>query len=196
MNSCNEDGIDFDKDTDSYYQIHIFTRNKDFCEKGHNNDFSYSYYIFKINDIDKYKKNIITLCDVFNARAYFGIRRKSVKRVLLNCNVKIAKSLASDANIKPWKMVECVSSADFSGKDKKWIIDIYSKDSSYFTYIYNTITELGGKCNCKLPTPNGVHIICTPFRFDEYKKKLESDNKQFSNANKNYRSLLYSNVPD
>ncbi|ORX86179.1 hypothetical protein BCR32DRAFT_241174 [Anaeromyces robustus] len=195
-NSCIEQCVDFDKDIDSYYHIQVFTRNKDFNEKGHRNDFSHNYYIFKIKDIDKYKKNIITLCHTFNARAYFGIRRKSVKRVLLGCNLEIAKSLANTSNIKPWKMVESVSLSDSSREDKKWVIDIDTKDISYITYIKNTIKELGGKCYYQVPTPNGEHIICTPFRFQEYIEKLKLDNQPFSNVNKCYETLLYSNVPE
>jgi len=196
INSCIEQGHDFDKDLDSYYEIEIFTRKKDFGDKEYSKSFSHIYHIFKINDIEKYKKDIITLCNVFNARAYIGIRRKSIKRVLLKCNVAIAKSLANNASANPWKMVESISRSDFPKTDKKWVIDIDSKDDSYIIYIQDTIKELGGKCYCKIPTPNGVHIICTPFRFEEYKKKLESDQKQFSNANKNYRTLLYSNLPE
>jgi len=196
ITSCEEQEINFDKDPDIYYEIRILTRNKDFNEAGHNNDFSHTYYIFKISDIDRYKDNIITLCNVFNARAYFVIRRKSVKRLLLNCNIAIAESLANNAKTKPWKMVDHISLTTHSSKDKKWLIDIDTKDLSYLCYIRNTIKELGGKCYCELPTPHGFHIITTPFRFEEYKKKLELDQKPFSNANKCYSTLIYANVPD
>ena len=194
--SCFEQGIDFDKDPDSYYEIRIMTRNKDFGETGHNKDFAFTYHVYKLSDLDMYKENVIQLCDLFNGRAYFSICRKSIKRVLLNCNIEIAKCLASGANAKAWKVVERISNSDYGSKDRKWVIDVDTKESSYIRYILKTIKKLGGKYYCEVPTPHGLHIISSPFRLDEYKKRLNLDKKQFSDIKKNHLTLLYANLQE
>jgi hypothetical protein len=181
---------------DAFFEIRILTRNKDFNEKGHTNDFCHSYHIYSIKDLENYQDQIIKLCNMFNARAYFGICRKSVRGVTKRLHVEIAKSFLNDDLIKPWKLIDRVTMSYYKSKERKFMIDIDSKDIEYINYISSIVNKLGGIILTEIPTVHGIHLITTPFNLDAYKELINKDNKEISEIKKNHITLLYANTND
>lgn len=59
--------LGFDNPNDFYF-IQIIQRKKEVPELGSNNRLIRSYYINSVESFNKYKDEIIKLCEVFNAR--------------------------------------------------------------------------------------------------------------------------------
>ena len=179
---------------DAFFEVRILTRNKDFNDDGHNGDFSHTYHIYTLTDLSKFKNQIITLCNTFNARAYISICRKSVKGITRALNLEIARSFINDDPIKPWKVLDRVIMQYHKSKERKFMIDVDNKDKEYIDYIKNVVKYINGEILAEIQTIHGVHLITSPFNLDEYKSILNKDHKEISEIKKNHITLLYANI--
>jgi hypothetical protein len=73
--------------------------------------------------------------------------------------------------------------------EKRWIVDIDTKDSNYVNDVINFINSIrpeGDNVETTIPTPNGVHIITRRFDVMEFRKKYTDIDIQKKNP-----TLLY-----
>ena len=74
---------------DCFYVISIIQRAKDFNEfnggfnnRKHKEHFIRHYFVKDTNELKDIKQNIIDICKMYNARAYFALDAKNIKKVI------------------------------------------------------------------------------------------------------------------
>ena len=162
-----------------------------------------SYTINDISDLDKYKQEIITICDALKVRAYISVNYKSHRQVALNVMVEIANYSLQDYFKSSRGLYDSVVAKFVDHKKQLWIIDVDKDDS--FGKSVDELTELYIKTieSCKpykkivtvIPTKSGKHIITHPFDASEFYLKIGESVKLGSNLiKKNDVTLLYENT--
>lgn len=162
-----------------------------------------SYTIDNICDLDKYKQEIITICDALKVRAYISVNYKSHRQVALNVMVEIANYNLQDYFKSSRGLYDSVVAKFVDHKKQLWIIDVDKDD--YFGKSVDELTDLYIKTieSCKpykkivtvIPTKSGKHIITHPFDASEFYLKIDELVKLGSNLiKKNDVTLLYENT--
>ena len=172
---------------DHFYHLSILKRKKD-CpehERGQNNNARCikTYYIKNLDYLDSKKDEIIGLCEMFNARAYINLNTKSFEKASLRTIAQITDRVIFKQFDHVYRAYETVvGGSDVNIGDKKWIIDIDTKD---YELVLRTIHEIC-KCQSKqiidstiinntfyqnvidvIPTKSGYHIITHPFNLKQ-----------------------------
>ena len=162
-----------------------------------------SYTIDTICDLDKYKQEIITICDALKVRAYISVNYKSHRQVALKAMVEIANYSLQDYFKSSRGLYDSVVAKFVDHKKQLWIIDVDKDDS--FCKSVDELTDLYIKTieSCKpykkivtvIPTKSGKHIITHSFDASEFYLKIGELVKLGSNLiKKNDVTLLYENT--
>lgn len=193
-------GDDSSVKDDIFYNVELIGRKKD-------NAFVdgkvKSYTINDVYDLDKYKQEIITICDALKVRAYISVNYKSHRQVALNVMVEIANYSLQDYFKSSRGLYDSVVAKFVDHKKQLWIIDVDKDDS--FDKSVDELTDLYIKTieSCKpykkivavIPTKSGKHIITHPFDASEFYLKIGELVKLGSNLiKKNDVTLLYENI--
>lgn len=204
-------GDSFDKLDDLFYTIEIIHRTKDgdtiaAIPRGGGNRLHCIkvYYINKISDLDKYKLEIIKLCEDFNARAYFSINVKSYEHITKACMIEFANRISIDNYHKPQSIFESCTAKYVNKSNQLWILDVDKEDADHMNMSIDGLAEFYKNIvkECRpnkpvvtiIPTKSGKHIICHPFDtlkfFDGYPIGSNAD----ALIKKNNNTLLYENI--
>ena len=162
-----------------------------------------SYTINDVCDLDKYKQEIITICDALKVRAYISVNYKSHRQVALKAMVEIANYSLQDYFKSSRGLYDSVVAKFVDHKKQLWIIDVDKDDS--LNKSFDELTDLYIKTieSCKpckkivtvIPTKSGKHIITHPFDASEFYLKIGELAKLDSNLiKKNDVTLLYENT--
>ena len=163
-------------ETDDYfYHLQILKRKKD-CEehekKGNNNARCIkTYYITSIEELESKKNEIITLCELFTARAYINLNAKSFEKVAYELNVQSAIKLQRKEIKFLHRLYDTIVGGGYEKEEKdekgniklnaaygtnikvnigrkSWIIDIDTKE---IEVLIDTSNEI---CKCLSSRPN------------------------------------------
>lgn len=189
-----------------FYLLQIIHRSKDgltkFDEDSEKSHFSNktikSYYVSSHEYLDKKREEIITLCRVYNSRAYFNPNVKSYKQIALKSLSELAKMVSVESYKGVLSLVDsscgqCGSAV--SGKNY-WIVDVDTKDIDEL----NRVKEVIDKCEPIgeekvveiIPTLHGYHFISKPFN----KKKFHDLYDSPIDIHNNNPTLLFYQEPD
>lgn len=172
-----------------FYFIQILQRKKENPELGRNNRLVKAYYIYSIEKLEKYKEEIIKMCEVFNARAYIHLNRRNSKQVGFEMLELLATNLKLNQTDFLGNLYNSVCGHHHSDKDKTWIIDIDEEDpilvEAIETATYN-IEPIGNKIIAWVPTKNGLHLITKPFNSKVFGEKYPE-----IDLHKNNPSILF-----
>ena len=152
------------------------------------------YLIKSIEHFEDVKDDIISLCNMFNVRAYIRLNKRNYKNIDLQMLKHIAEQCASgESYSSPFHLVaSACGSVCQAGKDKTWIIDL---DKEYLPY-EDDVKEMVLECQpydkriewyvetanmtkdearkvvkdemFVVPTKSGKHIICKPFNKQKF----------------------------
>ena len=179
---------DFDKRSDSYFTVEIVRRGKDNPDLPAANYHFKTYYINYISDLDKFKDEIIKVCDLLKMRAYITVNRKSYHQVTLNTSAEYSRRVALHDYKKPYTIFEHCSGVYLDKSDKRWVVDI---DDNQDPEDYVSIIS-PEKIILRVPTRSGVHLITRPFRRDKFFEECEKNG--LPEIKITQLSLLYENV--
>lgn len=193
-------GDDYSVKDDIFYNVALIGRKKDNALVDGKVK---SYTINDISDLDKYKQEIITICDALKVRAYISVNYKSHKQVTLDAMVEYANDIAQDCFNNSRGIYDSVVAKFADHKKQLWIIDVDKDDS--FGKSVDELTDLYIKTieSCKpykkivtvIPTKSGKHIITHPFDSSDFYLKIGELVKLGSNLiKKNDMTLLYENT--
>lgn len=172
-----------------FYFVQILQRKKENPELGRNNRLVKAYYIYSIEKLEKYKEEIIKMCEVFNARAYIHLNRRNSKQVGFEMLELLATNLKLNQTDFLGNLYNSVCGHHHSDKDKTWIIDIDEEDpilvEAIETATYN-IEPIGNKIIAWVPTKNGLHLITKPFNSKVFGEKYPE-----IDLHKNNPSILF-----
>jgi len=186
--------LKFDNEEEFYF-LQIIQRKKDHKDSqfplasNNNNRLIKAYYIYSIEQLDKYKLEIVELCKLFNARAGISLNRKNSKTSALEMLSLLALNIKNGYYNQLGGIYNSVCGQYQPIKDKCWILDIDNKDGVYtinlVTYI-NKLEPIGDKIIADIPTKNGHHLIVKPFNCSDF-NKVYSDIE----VHKNNPTVLY-----
>ena len=183
-------------DGNEFYMLQIMRRAKDQkdYEGKHKKNIIKSYFISSPEYLDNKRDEIIGLCEMFNARAYINLNKKSYKQVSLKALEILAGKIAhEDYNIKSLFDAATGQTSSCDGQ-KTWIVDYDSKDIDELERIKTIIDSIEPKGVEKIvetvPTRHGYHLITRPFNkkdfYEMYNEKLD--------IHDNNPTILYMNL--
>jgi hypothetical protein len=157
--------------------LYIFKRKKDQPEGERDNHQSVrtirSYCIKSIEQLESKYDEIKLLCEIFKARSYIHIQKQNHKDVSLQMMVALAQRI-QDGNLEQQNLFDSVV-GQLKTYEKRWIVDIDTKDTQELETIKFTINQL-----CKpfgfedkiwetIPTKSGYHLITDRFDVMSFK---------------------------
>ena len=173
-----------------FYMLYIFKRKKDQTTDKANHQSVRTiktYCIGSIEQLEKRYDEIIQLCEMFKARAYIHIQKQNHKDVAMNMITEIVNRIQS-GQINQQHVFDSVV-GQIKTQEKRWIVDIDSKENGIENLISNEIHMLrpeGPKVEVVIPTKSGFHLITKRFDVMEFKKKYPEIDIQKKNP-----TLLY-----
>ena len=181
--------LNFENEGD-FYMLYIFKRKKDQTTDKSNHQSVRtikSYCIESIDYLESRYEEIINLCEMFKARAYIHVQKQSHKDVGMNMIIEIVNRIQS-GQIKQQHVFDSVV-GQIKTQEKRWIVDIDSKENGIENLISNEIHMIrpeGPKVEAVIPTKNGYHLITK--RFDVMKFSKNYPNIEIQKKNP---TLLY-----
>lgn len=182
--------LNFENEGD-FYMLYVLKRKKDQPEGEKDNHQSVrtirSYCIKSIEQLEKRYDEIKMMCEIFKARAYIHVQKQNHKDVSLQMMVNLAQRI-QDGNHEQQSLFDSVV-GQLKTYEKRWIIDIDSKENGIENLISNEIHMLrpeGPKVEAIIPTKNGVHLITKRFDVRDFKEKYPDIDIQRKNP-----TLLY-----
>jgi hypothetical protein len=181
------------EDEGDFYMIYILKRKKDQPENEKDNHQSVrtikTYCVESIEYLEKRYEEIKQLCEIFKARAYIHIQKQNHKDVSLNMLASLAERVR-DGHHKQKNLFDSVV-GKLKTLEKRWIVDVDTKDMSVVNEIKFTINKLcrpndENKIWDVIPTKSGYHIITDRFDIMEFKKSYPNVDIQKKNP-----TLLY-----
>lgn len=180
-------------DQGDFFFVQVIQRNKE-CNVNSKGNTIKDYHFFDKETFLSKKKEIITLCKAFNARAYFWINPRSCKEIQYG----IIKEALEALELGTHKLFKCVSKA--IGKKRcnkyksKWIMDFDTKDWSlinkYLEIVYKCRPD-GVKVNTFIKTVNGIHVISDPFDLEQFKQNVAIAKLDNIDIHRDNPTLLY-----
>ena len=181
--------LNFENEGD-FYMLYVFKRKKDQTTDKANHQSVRTIKTYCIESIDHLEERydeIKQLCEMFKARAYIHVQKQNHKDVSLNMMVTLAQRIQNGQHKQKGLFDSVVG--QIKTQEKRWIVDIDSKENGIENLISNEIHMLrpeGPKVEAIIPTKNGYHLITKRFDVMEFKKRYPDMDIQKKNP-----TLLY-----
>lgn len=182
--------LNFENEGD-FYMLYIFKRKKDQTTDKSNHQSVRTiktYCVDSIEYLDKRYDEIKQLCEMFKARAYIHIQKQNHNDVALEMIPAIVKRIQS-GQINQKHVFDSVV-GQLKTYEKRWIVDIDTKDEQEVNTIKFTINQLcrpfGDKIWETIPTKSGYHLITDRFDVMQFKSSYPEIDIQKKNP-----TLLY-----
>lgn len=169
---------------DMFYIIQVQRRKKDNPNQPKHVKTIRDFYIDSAESFFNAEPKIKELCDENNARAYIRLNRRSYKKVAFEMTKQLLDLIQTNTASNAQNLFAKVA-GNFHSEDsesKTWVVDIDTKDQTYvdgvIIYIQSLYKQFGkknwtqNKLIYQLETPNGFHLIASPFNLMEFKKQF------------------------
>ena len=186
--------MNFNND-DEFYFVQILVRGKDGHNEpginGNNKNRLIKFYTVKsVEQLEKLKPEIISICETTNARAYIHPTKRSFAGVADEClHTTIETYLSNKMGLKNVYSTACGKS--YISKDKKFVVDLDEEDVlketkivEYIEYHCEPFNVV--KLQYKVPTVHGVHLITSAFNTEKFGLEFPE-----ISVHKNNPTLLY-----
>lgn len=180
--------LTFDSE-DTFYHVQVMQRKKDHPHLTGNNDNRTvkTYYIKSKEQLDLEMDEMILLANYHNARVGINLNKRSFKALAFNTLKKMTDQILNEDYKAVRRAYNSVCGSINNDKDKKWIIDIDTKDEFFLECVGSYIEECdpiikdSSKIIVLLETKNGFHLITSPFNVEQFKKKYSTIDIQKNN---------------
>lgn len=192
---------------DKFFTIQLIRRGKDCPDLPAAN---YTFKIYYIDSLDVYDlavEEIKVLTSVFPFRAYISVNCKSKMKSQIRVLNKITQSIEMGETKKPWKIFATACDKIENKEDKRWIVDIDTKDNYSVDLIRRLVKSCDSKYNPEeiiieeVNTRGGIHLITRPFNLKQFDEKFSEIKEQAikdiekPEIKKNHLTLLYEDLP-
>lgn len=198
--------VNCEDDENMFYLLQIIHRSKDGLtkfdsdsEKSHfSNKTIRTFYVSSPEYLDKKKQEIIELCHLFNARAYFNPTVHSYKQIALKSLSELAKMVSNEDYRSILSIVDssCGQCGSAVHGQNYWIVDIDTKDIDELNKIKSVIDQcepIGEEKVVEIiQTLHGYHFISKPFN----KKKFHDMYTEQIDIHNNNPTLCYYKEPN
>lgn len=156
---------------DEFYFCQVLKRKKENRELGSNSHVVKTYYLKKLEDLEKDKGEMICLAEYHNARVCINLNKRSFERTCYHTLQKITDQIMSRDFSQVRKAYNSVCGL-FAKGDKTWIVDIdeAGRQSNEILKFIDTLQPEGNKLIDIIPTKHGVHLITQPFNLKDFKE--------------------------
>lgn len=167
--------LNFETEGD-FYMLYVFKRKKDqTTDKANHQSVRTirSYCIKSVEQLESRYEEIKMMCEMFKARAYIHIQKQNHKDVSLNMMVALANKIQLGQHEQQGLFDSVVG--QLKTYEKRWIVDIDTKDIQTITRITTLINKIqpeGNKVIATIPTKSGVHLITERFNTQEFSKYM------------------------
>jgi hypothetical protein len=183
--------LNFEKKGD-FYMLYVFKRKKDQPEGERDNHQSVrtikDYCIENIDHLERRYEEIKQMCEMFKARAYIHVQKQNHFDVSLDMMETLAKRIKNGVHNQKGLFDSVVG--ELKTYEKRWIIDIDTKDSDELFKVRKCIDSCKpidvSKIETVIPTKNGFHLITKRFDVLEFTKHYPKIDIQKKNP-----TLLY-----
>jgi hypothetical protein len=153
------------------FQVQIIKRRKENPDMEVGAKILRRFYLYKEEDLYKFEAEIKELCRANNARAYIGTIGRKVRSVAF----QMQRLLTTYIEQEDYKSARIAFDKAFGHKAtaqvkrKFWVIDIDTKDVDVLNEVRMSVVK---NYIFRYETPNGFHILATPFNKMEFKSKF------------------------
>lgn len=175
-----------------FYFIQIFKRRKDNPEMEVDMKVIRDYYVYSQNDLARLEECIIKDCEAHNARAYVRLNVRHTDKIALMMMKRLADLLISGDTKAARNIYSSVCGEFHSDPEKKWLIDLDSLNKNEEDFVKAIISnlwshnEMGGQIYAEVPTPNGKHLITSPFNLQSFRSECS-----YVDIHKDNPTILY-----
>jgi hypothetical protein len=169
-----KDLLNFEDEGD-FYMLYVFKRKKDQPEGERDNHQSVrtikTYCIESVEYLEKRYDEIKQLCEMFKARAYVHVQKQNHKDISLEMMMSLAERIKNGQSNQKGLFDSVVG--QIKTREKRWIVDIDTKDENYLLNVRRVINSCkpeGNKIYKTVPTKNGYHLITDRFDVMEFMK--------------------------
>ena len=184
-----KDFLEFKEPTD-FYHLQVMLRKKDNPDAPANNKLIKAYYIKSKEHLEHVRKEVITLCKTFKARAYINLGRKDDFVCTMNTIAGLSSRLVK-GNMEKIHREYNSQAGLLKPKEAAWVVDVDDVDLPDIDAIRAFINslrpeEVKDKIRIEIPTKSGVHLITSAFNLQEFAKWYPN-----IDVHKNNPTLLY-----
>lgn len=148
---------------DSFYFVQIIQRPKDVGEIRYRSIRDYTFN--SQEQFELRKEEIIHLCNSLSARAYINLNRRLNRAVCAEMLGSLTRWFQQNSFPVPHSLYSSACGRS-SSPDSRWVLDLDDSlnlhESDIVEYL-NDLRPVGEKVICRVPTPNGCHLITSPF---------------------------------
>lgn len=179
----------------SFYFIQVLKRRKENPELKSNSLVLNNYYIYGEGELNKIRERIVEECTKNNARACINLNTLNIEKIAMFTMQKIVELVIKGDYKSVKNAYASTCGSHHSEENKRWVVDIDTKDREIIDGVRGEIESLQAEIKknqyqilAEIPTVNGKHLICNPFRLDKFKQKFPKIEVQ-----KNSPTLLFFN---
>lgn len=178
----------FNEANNLFYHLQIIRRGKDHPDLPAANRTIMTYYVQSAEHLEKIKSEVISLCEMFGARAYINLRTKSFEDLGKLALFKLSERVYNGDYKKIYKIFNSAA-GELKGLNSIFLIDIddnHSKEEvlDWLDHYFNHGDR--SYLFAEVPTKNGVHLITTPFNLSAFKFSFPN-----IDVHKNNPTILY-----
>lgn len=174
--------LEFPKVDDSFYFVQVLQRKKDHngvALGGSNNNSRLikAYQIRSAEHLLVHKEEMIKLAEVFNARVGINLNPRSFEKTAFQLLQKVANQMQNKDFCGVRKSYDSVCGNYHAEMDKRWLVDIDTKNQIEIDYVKECVSALQEKIAnrsysilAELETKSGFHLITNPFNLAEFSK--------------------------
>lgn len=167
----------FGENDNLFMHLQILRRGKDNPGLPAANKLIKAWLVLSPEHLDSLKGEVVFLCDRYGARAYISCVPKSIEKLNRLIMRKLADNQYTGNVINPWHVFNSAC-GELPGVEKRWVVDIDTKDAFIVDKIKDEIWTLwvayGNMSHSftSVPTLNGIHLIVPPFNLCEFSKRF------------------------
>lgn len=197
----------FNEGNDMFFHLQILRRGKDHPDLPAANKLIQSWLVRSRNHLDSLRDEVIFLCEHYKARAYINVAGKDFDKMNQLIMKKLADNIYTGNVVNPYQVLHSAC-GELKSRDKRWVVDIDTKDIYFINDVLNTIDDLWFEAHpadkltfkqlkegcpnyryhiiANIPTMNGCHLIAKPFNLQKFKEKFPD-----IDVHKNNPTVLY-----
>ena len=156
-----------------------------------------SYDIYNAKEFEKFKPEIISLCEKENCRAYIRLNRRNDGDVANEMYDHIRKCMKNGTYKRPSALLSSAKGKTNSEPKatKSWIVDCDEADLPNLDFIRETIenckSEFKNKIMYVINTKHGIHFITHPFNKRQYELAFEAKGIECPKIHEDNPTLMY-----
>ena len=156
-----------------FFHLQVIRRGKDHPNLPAANRTIMTYYVQSAEHLEKIKEEVISLCEMYGARAYINVTTKSMSDLGKFALFRLSERVYNGDFKKIYKIFNSAA-GELKGLSSRFLIDIDDHCSKqevldWLDHYFETSSANRYYLFAEVPTKNGVHLITNPFNLNSFK---------------------------